>query len=585
MAAILVGCSASNDEIQSEKSAEAFTEDDSDALHVDDIDEASTTKVSIDNSPEAQLQTLYDLKEAWELKDGNYTLDNAEVITFDDYGYAITDLDRDDNLEIIVSGIAGTGRFSTSHIYEYSSTDNIVEWDTSKLACNDSEPDFLTQNDLWDLDDPSEDLLPGCYSSTDDSYVVYMLADYQNYGASGGKTDYLKVIVSDNSIESSVTASQEIVEGTSRCTDSEENPLSFWDLSIELMSIYGQKEDYITTIKWFTEATLENLTESYEYRTQKEDMRLYDFDPKRFADVTLNETVAENIEINIDSAVYDYSDIDEESKQLYRDFLEGNATAIFKENDADVTENNWFSELFHTGDSYSLEDIVNGVITSDTYNVESFEKIFCTYLDCGTDNEYEFLVKIQFNSYTANYLELVLKNIDGKLYICMVCDTYERKYSALVENGLYQYMWNENGTSHIGKEYYIDATGKVNYLYTEGYDSIDAYYFIEKYGSELSTQENELLNNIVGVQYCFTSYSDTTDADKYACYIDIFDESNNMLENNEENQELYSLIQRLMEADGFIVITDEEDTMMQQNVRESVGLTDEIYTTEVGYYE
>ena len=165
MAAILVGCSASDDEIQSEKSAEAFTEDDSYALHVDDADEASTTKVSIDNSPEAQLQT-----------------------------------------------------------------------------------------------------------------------------------------------------------------------------------------------------------------------------------VTLNETVAENIEINIDSAVYDYSDIDEESKQLYRDFLEGNATAIFKENDADVTENNWFSGLFHTGDSYSLEDIVNGVITSDTYNVEAFEKIFCTYLDCGTDNEYEFLV-------------------------------------------------------------------------------------------------------------------------------------------------------------------------------------------------
>ena len=58
-----------------------------------------------------------------------------------------------------------------------------------------------------------------------------------------------------------------------------------------------------------------------------------------------------------------------------------------------------------------------------------------------------------------------------------------------------------------------------------------------------------------------------------------------MLENNEENQELYSLIQRLMEADGFIVISDEEDTMMQQNVREAVGLTDEIYTTEVGYYE
>ena len=162
-------CGLNDKQKDAEKSEDTIIEDD-----------------SIDDSILEQLQTFYNTKSQWEIVDGHY--DNGdEGIDFDNgYAYAITDID-DGNLEILMSGMAGRGLYSTNIFYEYSGKDKIVKMDTSNFGVDGSEPDLI-----------NFDYFAGREMSYNDGAFHYCFEDYQGYGISGGKTIYYDVSIENN---------------------------------------------------------------------------------------------------------------------------------------------------------------------------------------------------------------------------------------------------------------------------------------------------------------------------------------------------------------------------------------------------
>ena len=78
-----------------------------------------------------------------------------------------------------------------------------------------------------------------------------------------------------------------------------------------------------------------------------------------------NEKISDDIEISFSDSQLDYSDIDEESRQLYRDFLEGKITAVFKDSESDTTESISIKDYLIPGSSYSFEDIKEVYLKKD----------------------------------------------------------------------------------------------------------------------------------------------------------------------------------------------------------------------------
>lgn len=523
--------------------------------------------VESDSTVDSQIQTLYDTRDQWEIVDWSMTLDNGETVEFNDYGYAVTDLDWDGNYEIVMSGFAGSGMFTTNRIYEYEDEGKIVEWDTSGLAYDDSEPDLMKQNNLWNIEKQNVgNVLPG-YISEDGNDIEYCLVDYEPYGASGGKKNYLRVSVGDNSLSSTLCAQHEIYEGKCKCFDGEGNRICFDELHWNVFGgLYSYEEQYLN-VDWFYEVTYDNIRLSAEESKKLRNIEETDLQMSQFAEIALNEIIADNIEINVDNALLDYNDIDEDTKQLYRSFLEGDVKAIFNDVNADVSDRECLRNGLSVGKRYSIDELYNLFI--EGYEDVIKEKIVtATYIDCGMDGQYEFYVRIGTDQSSFGKLDLILKDKGGKLYICLATDCAERKWSGLYENGFYGYMWNINGTRHEGSSYYVDASGKINYLYDEGYDRLDA----------LSDDESE---DIPYNQFSFLSFNNGT---TYVYGIYLFDEDGDEIENNSENADLYENMKKIFEERGYVVISDEEAEGMMRDVRIKAGLSDEINEAEVNWY-
>ncbi len=73
----------------------------------------------------------------------------------------------------------------------------------------------------------------------------------------------------------------------------------------------------------------------------------------------LNEELSDEISIIADDAILDCSDIDEESQNLYKDFLTGDADALVMDSCADVTDMQWFKDSFSGKKACSLEQIMD----------------------------------------------------------------------------------------------------------------------------------------------------------------------------------------------------------------------------------
>lgn len=209
-----------------------------------------------------QLNTLYRLKNEWELEDGSYVGRHGQIIEFEDYGYAISDLDNDDLFEIIVSGWEGTGHYSCSKIYEYVDESNITLWDLSNYTDERSEPDLLLQNEISNIYDYEDEYLKK-YTNKEGA-SLFLLTDKEFWGADGGKIYYYIVNVDGNSLSKELLGIK--VEET------EKKPI-YYDSKSEIVEedefekileepFVGYKES-TTSLYWFTDVTIDELEKSY----------------------------------------------------------------------------------------------------------------------------------------------------------------------------------------------------------------------------------------------------------------------------------------------------------------------------------
>ncbi len=65
----------------------------------------------------------------------------------------------------------------------------------------------------------------------------------------------------------------------------------------------------------------------------------------------LNEEIEEGISITVDASILDYSDIDDESRNLYKSFLTNDNKATVMNTCVDTTNNEWFKDNFAKGKS------------------------------------------------------------------------------------------------------------------------------------------------------------------------------------------------------------------------------------------
>lgn len=527
----------------------------------DSASDSSTSDNSADDAendeitPSDQLQTFYNTRDQWELVDGTYD-DGNQGITFNDgYSYAVTDIDDDGNLEILMSGMAGSGHYSINVFYEFSDIDTIEKMDTKGLEFNESEPDISGDYLARFVDDQGE--------------INYLFTDYENYGASGGKTNYYSVTVEDNSFLTSLVGYVESYQGTTSYYDDEENRISLNGLNWRIERTF--KEENFKSISKFYDVTLDNIKASYDAIADYKGITLEDLliEPSE-----LNEELSDEISIIADDAILDYSDIDEESQNLYKDFLTGDADALVMDSCADVTDMQWFKDSFSGKKACSLEQIMDEF--DENEGVPYGDKTVGRYIDCGLDGNYEFLIQVQYSNGCNLYI--VIKNIDGKLYICYIDDGWERKAVSFKENGFCGYMWNVNGSLHEGNNYYIDADG-VCHLYEHfSYDSIDDEVLESDYPDSILNSYNVDL-----VEFSLLCASEDDLDPVYLYGIDIRTDDG-FIDRTDETEELFLEAERILEERGYTIISDEEAEEMLQEFRESAGFTEEIYNAEVAYY-
>ena len=272
---------------------------------------------------EDQLQTFYNTREQWEVVDGIYKNGGEEIYFDRGYSYAITDIDADGKLEILMSGMSGSKRSSINVFYEFKNIDEIEKMDTSNLNFEGSEPDIKKSDYL-------------CASIYRKPYI-YWFSDYIYYGAGKSRTNYYSVTVKNNTFSIKLLHYMERNGNDVYFYDEEGNRISLNDFNMyNSWSCY----DIYKTIGWFQDVTLDNLKASYEgiedysgktYEERKALVEVLFEDVQVKSASKLNETFGNNISITVDDSLLDYSDIDEETKNLYGEFLKGQVSATVKD--------------------------------------------------------------------------------------------------------------------------------------------------------------------------------------------------------------------------------------------------------------
>lgn len=506
-----------------------------------------------------QLETLYNNREQWEVVDGIYKSGGEEIYFDRGYSYAITDMDDDGKLEILMSGMSGSKRSSINVFYEFKNIDEIEKMDTSNLNFEGSEPDIKKSNYL-------------CASIYRKPYI-YWFSDYIYYGAGKSRTNYYTVTVKNNIFSTRLSRYMERNGNEVYCYDGEGTRISLNDFNMYNLWDYY---DVYKTIGWFQDVTMDNLKASYD-GIEDYSNKTYE-ERKAFVDVPfedvqvksaskLNETFGNNISITVDDSLLDYSDIDEETKNLYREFLKGQVSATVKDTYIDDSFWNWFSDDFHKGNSYNIQQIIEQGYEAQN---EEYKGTIGRYMDCGLDGNYEMQVELCF-SRSSNFL--VIKNIGGKLYICYVGENWERRSVIYGENGYCGYI-SRGGSYHEGTEYYIDADGKINFYRKFAYEGVECIDLPDAY-SEMD----------LDIHVSFVKVTEDASEPWYVYGIEIYnDDEHELIERNDETECLFEAVENDYRESGYIPISDERAYEIQKEARESIGLTEEVYHAEVNNY-
>ena len=247
------------------------------------LEEESCKVPTVSKDPYVQLETIFNQSDVWKLDNGYF--DYGEGVDFEDWDYAITDFDCDGNLEVLVTGWAGTGHFSISRIFEYESENSLSEWDMDGLSIGNLEPDFILQSCILSKFDE-----PDTITKISDA-PEYIALDKEWYGADGGQISYIKFKVDDNSFSSELIAyyKEDFPNDKTTFYDAEGKGISKKEFDNLINDAY-EDETELKTFGWFNSLeSVDSLNTSYDIWTGELNISHNNIDSSYIPKLVLNE--------------------------------------------------------------------------------------------------------------------------------------------------------------------------------------------------------------------------------------------------------------------------------------------------------
>ena len=274
-----------------------------------------------------------------------------------------------------------------------------------------------------------------------------------------------------------------------------------------------------------------------------------------------------------------YVDLDEESSELYKAFLDGDEKVTYYA-EGDNGQYVEPSLVLTDGEEYTFDEIIDLLTSKDQYSegwvVESTTD---TYIDCGLDGDYEMVVSVSFD--TEFSFDMVIKNVDGSLKMCYVEDSWSRHETTIRYNGMIYSYGSAGASSHGGHTGFINADGEYKLWYQEweeGYDDYDGdgSFSVQPY---IDGSFVDLNFDIPGAAYIYSeeiSFSEDVEYDYYYFYI-LDEDSNELADDPNDLDNPYEVIRKECEKKGITAISEEEHLKKIEERRQEIGLTDEIY--------
>ena len=223
-------------------------------------EEVSPQKISGDEAA-AQIQIIADNLSVW--------LPAADELTYNSYNYAITDLDFNGRLEIIVSSCQGTGFFTYSSIWQVNDTRDGLEEVSYARSEEYSQPDIIV--------DTADVYLNAAF---DEPIYNYIFEDYLRNGAAENYSTLMSINLNGTSIYSNILATRQSVydmEGNETTTyeDQDGNEITAEEYSAAPENTFSSCKKLTASFGWLYDSeglipTLENadlvqrLAESYQ---------------------------------------------------------------------------------------------------------------------------------------------------------------------------------------------------------------------------------------------------------------------------------------------------------------------------------
>lgn len=261
---------------------------------------------------------------------------------------------------------------------------------------------------------------------------------------------------------------------------------------------------------------------------------------------------------------------------IYQRFLNGDEPLYFR-------EYTWFEGYIDcragTYTSYTFQDIcgiINLVYNSNAPMDELVDHISYAYIDCGADGNAELALLFHDlhdqSLYSAGYVILVIKDVDGRLEMCYLINPhYKEDWELTNRNGVVTYWCNVGtGTTRDGLGY-IDAEGVYNVVYSVMNDY--NFFYVLGYAADFSDEipEDEF---IVLKTYVFDSYGQDVQYEEY----NLLAPDSGDFEDSEIDFE--SISKALADATGMVLYSYDDIQKMIADREAELGLTEELKLEE-----
>lgn len=227
------------------------------------------------------------------------------------------------------------------------------------------------------------------------------------------------------------------------------------------------------------------------------------------------------------------------------------------------------------GETYTLTELVD-FVTGEVYE-ERFGKSYTwdlqyALLDCGGDGEPELAVRINNvgidGPEDGSTTTLVLKEIDGTLYLCDSFDTWSRSDSTL-----YYYGYRQDGGScgagdHIYCEKLLDGQGKPHEIYS--CETLTGVFYMAYINAEAVSAYNE----IYGEEYPGL-YMNLYEVDGQEYVVYVFDEDYRDAKKEAFQEELAAEFIRLFEENGTEFTDKAVITEKISDYKKQLGIAEE----------